>query len=48
MAISSLQGKDADWGHLILIWLEGIVREGDLVVSFSNGSFGGLLASLRA
>jgi UDP-N-acetylmuramate: L-alanyl-gamma-D-glutamyl-meso-diaminopimelate ligase len=48
MAVSTQQGKATDWGHLILVWLEGVVQHGDLVVTFSNGSFGGLLASLRA
>lgn len=48
MAISVEQGKERDWGRFILAWLEGFVREGDLVVSFSNGSFGGLLATLRS
>jgi UDP-N-acetylmuramate: L-alanyl-gamma-D-glutamyl-meso-diaminopimelate ligase len=47
MAISLEQGSEKDWGRHILTWLEGIVREGDLIVSFSNGSFGGLLSSLR-
>ncbi len=47
MAISLEQGSEKDWGRHVLAWLEGVVREGDLVVSFSNGSFGGLLSSLR-
>ena len=48
MAISVEQGKDRDWGRFILGWLEGVVQEGDLIVSFSNGSFGGLLTTLRS
>ncbi len=48
MAISVDQGRGKDWGRFILQWLEGVVQQGDLVVSFSNGSFGGLIAELRS
>lgn len=47
MAISLEQGKQPNWGHEILRWLETTVQPGDLLVSFSNGSFGGLLAELK-
>ena len=48
MAISEEQGRSTGWGQEVFAWLETVVRDGDLVVSFSNGSFGGLLSSLRA
>jgi UDP-N-acetylmuramate: L-alanyl-gamma-D-glutamyl-meso-diaminopimelate ligase len=47
MAITLEQGREKDWGRYIFQWLEGVVREGDLLVTFSNGSFGGLLVSIR-
>lgn len=36
------QGKEPDWGRYIREWLEGIVEPGDVLVTFSNGDFGGL------
>ena len=42
------QGKDPAWGHYIYEWLEVIVQRGDLVVTFSNGDFGGLRSLLAA
>jgi UDP-N-acetylmuramate: L-alanyl-gamma-D-glutamyl-meso-diaminopimelate ligase len=47
MAITLEQGREKDWGRYIFQWLKGVVREGDLLVTFSNGSFGGLLVSIR-
>jgi hypothetical protein len=47
MAISLEQGREPNWGRTILKWLETVVEPGDLVVTFSNGSFGGLISSLR-
>jgi UDP-N-acetylmuramate: L-alanyl-gamma-D-glutamyl-meso-diaminopimelate ligase len=47
MAISLEQGREPNWGRIILKWLETVVEPGDLVVTFSNGSFGGLISSLR-
>lgn len=41
-AISVDQGKEPDWGKFILNWLEAQIKEGDLLVTFSNGDFGGL------
>ena len=40
--LSLEQGKEPDWGRYIRDWLETIVQPGDLIVTFSNGDFGGL------
>lgn len=45
-AITLEQGKEQDWGKYVYEWLAGVVREGDLVVTFSNGDFGGLRGML--
>lgn len=44
--VSDEQAKDADWGRYIYQWLETQVQANDLVVTFSNGDFGGLRAML--
>lgn len=48
ISISLEEGKDPNWGSLIYNWLETVVQDGDLVVTFSNGDFGGLRALLTA
>ena len=40
--LSLEQGKEGNWGHYIKDWLEKIVEPNDLLVTFSNGDFGGL------
>jgi len=35
-------GKESDWGRYVYDWLSSVVEPGDLVVTFSNGDFGGL------
>jgi UDP-N-acetylmuramate: L-alanyl-gamma-D-glutamyl-meso-diaminopimelate ligase len=42
------QGKEPNWGHYIKDWLETIIQDGDLLVTFSNGDFGGLRQMLVA
>ncbi|MBS1704148.1 MAG: UDP-N-acetylmuramate--alanine ligase [Armatimonadetes bacterium] len=44
--LSLEQGKESDWGKYVRDWLEDVVQPGDLVVTFSNGDFGGLRAML--
>ena len=45
--LSLEQGKEPDWGRFIYAWLESIVQPEDLLVTFSNGDFGGLRAMLQ-
>ena len=45
--LSLEQGKEPDWGRYIKDWLEGVVQPGDLLVTFSNGDFGGLRQILK-
>ncbi len=40
--LSLEQGREPDWGKYIFEWLKTVVQPGDLVVTFSNGDFGGL------
>ena len=40
--LSLEQGAEANWGHYIKDWLEKVVEPNDLLVTFSNGDFGGL------
>ena len=42
------QGKEPDWGRFIKDWLESIVQPDDLLVTFSNGDFGGLRQMIAA
>ena len=42
------QGKESDWGRYIYQWLEETVQPGDLLVTFSNGDFGGLRTMLSS
>ncbi len=48
IAITIEQGKEKDWGKYIYEWLKTVVQPGDLLVTFSNGDFGGLRAMLAA
>ena len=45
--LSLKQGKESDWGKYIRDWLEGIVQPNDVLVTFSNGDFGGLRAMIQ-
>lgn len=40
--LSLEQGKDSDWGRYLKEWLGSVIQPGDLLVTFSNGDFGGL------
>ena len=40
------QGKEPNWGKYIASWLEEIVEPNDVLVTFSNGDFGGLRGML--
>jgi UDP-N-acetylmuramate: L-alanyl-gamma-D-glutamyl-meso-diaminopimelate ligase len=45
--ISLEQGKDPKWGSYIYEWLKQVVLPNDLLVTFSNGDFGGLRSLLQ-
>jgi UDP-N-acetylmuramate: L-alanyl-gamma-D-glutamyl-meso-diaminopimelate ligase len=47
-AVSIEQSNDPNWGSLIADWLQDVVKEGDLLVTFSNGDFGGLRSLLKS
>ena len=44
--LSLEQGKEPDWGKHIRDWLDQIIQPDDILVTFSNGDFGGLRAML--
>jgi UDP-N-acetylmuramate: L-alanyl-gamma-D-glutamyl-meso-diaminopimelate ligase len=44
--VSDEQAKESDWGRYIYEWLDALVQPNDLVVTFSNGDFGGLRSML--
>lgn len=48
ISISIEQGKELDWGRYIYEWLKEIVQPDDLLVTFSNGDFGGLRSMIAA
>ncbi|HLO99782.1 MAG TPA: cyanophycin synthetase, partial [Fimbriimonas sp.] len=48
ISISLEEGKEPDWGTKIYEWLKTQVKEGDLLVTFSNGDFGGLRTMLSS
>lgn len=44
--LSLEQGKEPDWGKHIRDWLDQIIQPDDILVTFTNGDFGGLRAML--
>ncbi len=44
--LSLEQGREPGWGKYLRIWLETVIEPDDVLVTFSNGDFGGLRAML--